>query len=248
MISSTLIEAIHIAPNVMPNIISSAPATFATAAALSTQYAVWGKYYSLNLAGNQHPMRSHLELFSHDLSVEHATAATPDAVALMMNPGGSQPLPSMCLINGYAPAKPDTTQYQLMRIMQRVGWQHVRVLNLSDFRAPKSADFVRFLAQHPQDMRHSIFSETRAVELAASLGNTQGVILGWGVAPAFEPLARLVLAALPASIHRFGLKGEVNKPKTDWIYKHPLPLAQPAGQRAWVETVAAQIQCLDSAY
>ena len=207
-----------------------------TAAALLTQYAVWGKYYSRTLGGADYAMRSHLELFSHNINPEAAITGAPDAVAVMMNPGGSQPLPALASIHGYLPAKPDTTQYQLMRVMRRVGWRHVRVVNLSDFRAPKSADFIRFLAATPIDMRHSLFDTSRAAELAHTINGAQGVVLGWGIAPVFEPLARQVLAALPPSLPRYGLRGAA-----DWVYKHPLPLAQPAGQRAWVELVSQQI-------
>ncbi len=206
-----------------------------TAAALQQHYAVWGKYYQLDVQGKTLPMRSHLELFSHALSPEQATAQTPDAVAIMMNPGSSEPLPSMTQVNAYSPAKPDTTQYQLMRVMQAVGWKHVRVLNLSDFRAPKSKDFIAFLAAYTGQDIHSMFAASRKTELQASLGDCKNVVLGWGVNPAFEPWARRVLGAV-AGRRWLGLAGNV-----DWIYKHPLPLAQPAGQRAWVAAVVAQV-------
>lgn len=215
-----------------------APTTLAqheTAAALLQKYAVWGKYYALNLGGKTLPMRSHLELFSHHISPDQATTGTPDAVAVMMNPGSSEPLPAMQCVNAYSPAKPDTTQYQLMRVMQAVGWNHVRVLNLSDFRAPKSKDFIAFLAAHAGHEAHSLFAPQRSAELQTSLGSCPNVILGWGVNPAFEPWAQRVLHAV-AGRRLLGVQGS-----EAWVYKHPLPLAQPAGQRAWVAAVVAQV-------
>lgn len=210
-----------------------------TAAALLVRYAVWGKYYDLNMqdetGARTVPMRSHLELFDHRVSPEQATTQTPDAVAVMMNPGSSEPLPTMALVNGYSPAKPDTTQYQLMRVMQAVGWRHVRVLNLSDFRAPKSKDFIAFLAVYAGHEAHSIFALARAAQLDAALGECKNIVLGWGVNPAFEPWAQRVLRVVSGR-RVLGVQGQA-----DWIFKHPLPLAQPAGQRAWVSTVTEQV-------
>ena len=40
-------------------------------------------------------------------------------------------------------AKPDVTQYQVMRIMAEMGWDHVRIVNLSDIREPKSIKFFK---------------------------------------------------------------------------------------------------------
>ena len=231
-----------------------------TATVLLSHFAVWGKYYDLsmvNAAGKTkiQPMRSRLELFSHTISPADAIRRTPDAVAVMMNPGGSQPLSDITDLQhqhpdfaGYYPARPDTTQYQIMRVMQRVGWQHVRVLNLSDFRAPKSADFVRFLGEYdavlPKNSSqncHSIFDAAQADELSAAIGECTQFILGWGVNIAFAPLAQRVLARLgqiPTAII-YGLKS--NNAGMDCMYKHPLPLAQPLAQRAWVEAVAGSV-------
>jgi len=59
----------------------------------------------------------------------------PDAVFIMMNPGSSKPLvevnnhfPATSLNKlaiSLVPTKPDTTQYQVMRLMHYRWWQHV---------------------------------------------------------------------------------------------------------------------------
>jgi hypothetical protein len=65
---------------------------------------------------------------------------SPDAVFIMMNPGSSKPLVEVNnriharaihkLPISLVPTRPDTTQYQVMRLMHFLGWRHVRVLNI----------------------------------------------------------------------------------------------------------------------
>ena len=97
----------------------------------------------------------------------------PDAVFIMMNPGSSRPLNEVNnrihaeaiheLPISLVPTKPDTTQYQVMRVMHYCEWRHVRVLNLSDLRCPKSGEFFKQFKRpgrrSPRSTSHSVFSE-----------------------------------------------------------------------------------------
>lgn len=123
---------------------------FLTARQLRERFTVVGHFYELP-SGRR--CRSVLELLSHKQAAKRTDAqrGLPDAVVVMMNPGSSRPLGEDDWA-GDAPdrrpkrlvaARPDTTQYQIMRTMGYMGWEHVRVVNLSDLHESKSSAFVR---------------------------------------------------------------------------------------------------------
>ncbi len=66
-------------------------------------------------------------------------------MVVMMNPGSSYPLNG--IDNNFLPseAQPDITQKQIMRVMDAVGFDYARILNLSDLRTPDSGELYRFL-------------------------------------------------------------------------------------------------------
>ena len=153
----------------------------------------------------------------------------------MMNPGSSEPLVGSCTAPQHqavmVPTKADTTQYQLMRLMGVLGWQRVRVLNLSDLRNAKSASFYvalsGFATQEGHD-GHSIFSGARQNELVCALSRKPGapVISAWGVATKLKALAETAMRSLDHV--NLGL-GHRNGP---WAFRHPLPQTDPQ-QTEW---------------
>lgn len=208
---------------------------------LGLEFEVRGCFYSLG----DYPMRSRLDITRVD-----GAATEADLVVIMMNPGSSRPLPGADspgkpgapkpvepAATALRMAKPDNTQYQIMRLMQATGSQCARLLNLSDLQTSNSAELYRFLASPDADrLAHSIFSPARAEELAASLPPRVPVVYAWGVNPALMPLARMAAQALslprPAGLRKAG---------TDPAYYHPLPPVY-ARQIAWVQQVAAQLR------
>ncbi|GDY11081.1 hypothetical protein LBMAG52_45690 [Planctomycetia bacterium] len=127
----------------------------------------------------------------------------PDAVFIMMNPGSSRPLVDVKnriaaealheLPISLVPTKPDTTQYQVMRLMHHCEWRHVRVLNLSDLRCSKSGEFFKQfkgLEDEASFDSHSVFSIGRKNELALKMttDKTIAVICAWGVSAELDPL------------------------------------------------------------
>ena len=67
--------------------------------------------------------------------------------------------------------QPDNTQYQLMRIGLLQQWAHIRVLNLSDLREPKSVQFIKInaLENVKGGSLHSIFAPERSQECEQAL-------------------------------------------------------------------------------
>ena len=209
-----------------------------SAAELLQRFAVHGRYYDAVLDGRPLALRSRLEIVGHGLDPVARRDAPADLVAVMMNPGGSRPLAELDA-EGWAPALPDRTQYQLMKLAlhaQQAGWplRHIRVINLSDLRTPKSADLFVLLETLADD-RHSIFSPHRADELARALGPAQVPVLrAWGMAKLLAPwAARAVQATSTRRV--LGLTDD------GLCYRHPLPQRADL-QQAWLEAMARQVE------
>ena len=229
---------------------------FVPANQLKQKFGVFGHFYSVELASKEVvECRSVLEIASHEHTPADHTELSglrPDAVFVMMNPGSSKPLVEVNnrirasaihkLPIFLVPTKPDTTQYQVMRVMHVRGWQHVRVLNLSDLRSPKSAEFIKIFQRLERDEvfdGHSIFSNDREAELSLKLPRSGKfpLVLAWGISDKLTPLVNRCVAKLPKKRKVIGLlePGSVHK------YRHPLPSLQ-KDQRRWVEQVIEQFE------
>ena len=227
---------------------------FIPAKELKDRYDVFGHFYSVQVAPNRVvDCRSVLEI----VEKPHAPGKTsvlssrrPDALFIMMNPGGSRPLTEVSnhihaeaidrLLISLVPTKPDTTQYQVMRVMHYCEWRHVRVLNLSDLRCASSGKFFKQFKQLEEEARfdsHSVFSSRRQRELALKLTkhNTIPVIRAWGVSGQLEPLIERCLSknAKYKTIRGLLKDGTTNK------YLHPLPSLQ-TQKLLWVNRMVEQ--------
>jgi hypothetical protein len=210
-----------------------------TAQALLERFEVFGRFYEVALDGKRRPLRSHLEIIERGSSSESPSARDADLVAVMMNPGASRPLAQPDK-DGWAPAVPDRTQYQLMKLAlhaQRSGWplKHIRVINLSDLRTPKSAELFRALATLRDD-RHSIFAPSRSAELIAALGRQAPVLRAWGMGKALEPWAGMAVSGT-SSRRVLGLTDD------GLHYRHPLPQRADL-QQQWLAQMTRQVEDL----
>ncbi len=219
---------------------------FIPASQLKRQYSVIGHFYSLHVPGAEHlKCRSVLEIASR------AARSKPmaDAVFVMMNPGSSRPVSetdhvvrSDGISNMSAtlvPTVPDTTQYQVMRIMHYTRWQYVRVINLSDLRDPKSDSFSQRYQQIERESGsavHSVFSPQRAAELKRHLlRKPQGpIVCAWGVSDDLNSLIERATAVLSLEPAVIGLA----KPGHPRKYFHPLPSLQ-SQKEHWVAQMMA---------
>lgn len=193
-------------------------------------------------------------------SSEGGLLSLPDAVVIMMNPGSSRPIAegdtdsllTMPLPEDFKKplvlTQPDNTQYQIMRIASSKGWTHVRVLNISDIRDPKSPSFIaktRALdgisggpgASGGTGAAHTLFSETRKKERAQMFQRKDGApfILGWGQDPGLIPLAGQCLACLEGE--RIITVPAGNDPV---LTAHPSPMLQ-AKKEQWLRDILANI-------
>ena len=209
-----------------------------SARSLLARFAVYGHFYEREAAGGAlWQLRDRLEIFEHALPWERVRDGNADMVAVMMNPGASRPL-AEADADGWCPAVPDRTQYQLMRLTLAAAAlgapriRHIRVINLSDLRTPKSAQLFATLSHAPG--WHSIFDPSRRTELLRALGTPETpVLLAWGMAPQLRPLAKQALDALQGR-PALGLTDDGT------AFRHPLPQRADL-QSIWVQRMAEQM-------
>lgn len=219
---------------------------------LKKQFSVLGHFYNVVVGGKRVFCRSSLEIV-RDASPSRVDAA-PDALVVMMNPGSSQPLATVpeevdhtalaLTRKKLVATKPDTTQYQLMRLMHYCGWNHVRVLNLSDLREASSASFVkqyRSLEKEHEYSKHSIFCRSRERELSESLRRSPGapIISAWGTNQNLDPLIQRCTGALNAHGRFVGLRHADGFDR----FLHPLPRMQ-AAKQAWLDDMVELVRAL----
>ena len=184
----------------------------------------------------------------------------PDAVVIMMNPGSSRPIEdgdTDSLLTMPLPAdfrkplvltQPDNTQYQLMRIMVSKQWSHIRILNISDIRDPKSTSFIartKALDSIEGDPKasggaggaHSLFSKVRKNEREQMLKRKSGApfILGWGQDPGLIPLAKQCLDCIEGE-RVVTVPAESNPILT----AHPSPMMQDK-KEAWLDDILSAL-------
>lgn len=237
--------------------LSVAEAQALRAADCKRLFAVHGLFYEQVIGGERWSCRSILELVAHDLVPPDDPSPVldrrPDLLVVMMNPGSSRSIDKgytppvvarpqeIAAVRTLVPTVPDTTQYQVMKVMAARGWRHARVLNLSDLRESKSPNLfrhVKALAAVPGGDAHSVFSAARRPELLGHIGPVEGsppVLLGWGRHKVLNPLAELCLAALE---HR-PLVG-VQAPEGPLSYAHPSPQMQ-AHKDAWLAAILEKL-------
>jgi hypothetical protein len=227
---------------------------FIPAQELKNKFDVFGHFYSVQVAPKKVvDCRSVLEIVEAAHAPKTVAALTnrmPDAVFIMMNPGSSRPLTEIDnrihakaiheLTISLVLTKPDTTQFQVMRVMHYCHWRHVRVLNLSDLRCSKSGVFFKQFKDLEEELSfdaHSVFSDRRKRELALKLthDNAIPVIRAWGVSPHLNPLIDRCIATLTKANAVRGLikQGTTNK------FLHPLPSLQ-SQQVEWVNQMVEQ--------
>ena len=135
---------------------------FIYAAELKQQFQVCGYFYYLSLPCGDVLCRSSADIFSKEIiplsfGAPAMSDATPDAVGILMNPGGANWLADQLKSDNEIPhwksgdasvtaikslwLKTDNTQYQLMRLMKAMGWKHLRLVNLSDICIADSTAF-----------------------------------------------------------------------------------------------------------
>lgn len=220
-------------------------------AVLEEKYACYGHFYSIIAGDKEYHCRGVLEIVSVSLGFDEPnrlSGRTPDATAIMMNPGSSKPeapqniridLNHMCSMNTeLVLACPDRTQFQIMRIMEIKKWQHIRILNLSDLRDPNSGSFYEYFPRVERETEcdvHSIFSKERSAELKKKLPQNRPIISAWGVSSELDTLIGKCINGARSSFIGVKKEGTTNK------YYHPLLQGKPMTQKEWLRKACKEL-------
>ena len=177
---------------------------FEYADSLKQDFTVQGEFYRLQTDEHLLTCRRRVEITRNTTPAKQA----PDAVAVLMNPGSIRlhnphAADSFTVISNAASwpmrnsqlqlLKPDNTQYQLMRLMRLMGWQKLRLINLSDLCDANSASFARrYQTLNHETTPHSLLHPSRHKELNRLL-KADHLLLAWGSNPVQEADARAFL-------------------------------------------------------
>ena len=231
---------------------------FQYAAELKKRFTCFGHFYELVLLnGDRLKCRSVLEIVDMDISREvpsDISEMQPDAVVVMMNPGSSHPKDiyhmdkeieyprsGASMRKELVLTQPDNTQYQVMRVAVHQGWKHIRVLNLSDLRDPKSGSFLQkadALSGIMGGHVHSMFCRERAAELKHALRrkNRTPILLGWGQDPGLIRLAEQCLGRIGGE-PTCTVASDVHS----LLNAHPSPMLQ-SKKLEWLETMIRELE------
>ncbi|MFM7895976.1 MAG: hypothetical protein ACKO8L_08615 [Flavobacterium sp.] len=179
---------------------------FLYAKELKQKYQVFGHFYDLTICDTTLNCRNTLEIRRNKTLEE-----IPDIIVIMMNPGSSKPLDEKHVVKNYRfegylkeknftliPTKPDSAQYQIMRLMELNNWNFVRILNLSDLRNGNSSNFKKEFKKAldvDTSSPHCITHPKRKQELKnALISKTNKIIAAWGEIKELENSAKEILS------------------------------------------------------
>ena len=200
---------------------------------MKDKFTVKGGYYEVN----KYNFRRILEIKRNKVNL-----TLPDILVVMMNPGSSKPLENQTEL--LILAKPDNTQLQIMKLMDNCNLNFARILNLSDYREPKSKIFIEIVERlEEENIAHSIFNYCRKAELDSYINTDAILLFSWGVNEKLIPLAKSVTTYFNDKAKFSKIVG-IKKRNTDYQFYHPLPRSFEA-KEVWLNTITHQIKSLN---
>ncbi|ABR48425.1 hypothetical protein Amet_2267 [Alkaliphilus metalliredigens QYMF] len=216
---------------------------------LKQSYDVYASFYTLKaFDGTIFNCRNVAEIHHKGSRKPLTDNGEADAVIIMMNPGKCEPkysdsyiptyiwqsLSENLMSNKKILAKPDNAIYQIMRLMNKKDWLHVRVLNLSDIREPNGGKFKGMInSLKSKYSMHSIFDVEREKERESyfCLKQDAPIILAWGTDKVLRPLANKAVLRL-TSKNTVGLKYSTSEN----LYYYPSPPPK-VGKIKWLSNI-----------
>jgi hypothetical protein len=216
---------------------------FVKAADLRKKYEVKGRFYLLANTNSKIKCRSLLTITDRTRAIEKKL------LVIMLNPGSSRPLDNEYLESrisktqigqlndiSLTDARPDATQYQIMRVMDEFEFSHADIINLYDVREPKSGILFARAKKHSFPKETSIFTEARQSELNTYFTNTSNVILAWGRVTPIAAVEEMALEKISKLVSKVLLvRG------TDNVIYHPSPQNHKLKLK-WLENIFGQLR------
>jgi len=200
-----------------------------------------GSFYQLELNGESYTCRSLAKITRNNVKT-----IIVDALFVLVNPGSCQPIEKDYIYPAYdnlkeipfVRAASDQTQHQIMRLMERMGWNLTYIINLSDLQAGNIDDFRRKLKIFEANTNdiHSIFSDNRRKAIKILISENTHIIAGWGTKTFLRKKAYHALEVLSDLGEVRGLPHTIEP-----FYRHPFPMIKDKCMK-WINDMEVELQ------
>jgi len=150
-------------------------------ATLKKRFKVWGKFEEIKVAGDDLLLLREARIIRRDskITIDSSTQLA-NAVIIMMKPGNSVPI-STAQTGEWREAKADRTHLQLMRLMECLAWDELKMVNLSDFCESNHRKFLELIKRSEiGGIKHSRFASSPLLEWSEVISSGDLLLYGWG--------------------------------------------------------------------
>lgn len=169
-----------------------------------------------------------------EIKSKKKTPCDVDLLVIMMNPGSSCPINHL-YDNKLTITEPDDTQFQIMRVMERIGYNYAYIINLADNCESQSRIFIKSIKEKPS-LIESIFFDVSKISKYIELEIP--IILAWGVSKKLNPLVDKTIPFLKDK-KCYAIKHK--KDENSYRFYHPLPRNN-KDQINWVRNMVSLIR------
>ena len=215
---------------------------FESAITLNEKFGSEAAFYKLEVSERVHTCSNVRKIYRRGcMNVE------ADALIVLSNPGSCRPADKQALYELNPPnmievrmqkAKANHTEYQLMRLMDRMVWDLVYIIHLTDLQSKDPIDLEHdlYFMNYNRHRGHSIFTLNRNVEIHQLIGSQTKIIAGWGTQKYLQTQATKALRMLKDIGAIYGLPH-----KTVPFYYHPYPFTK-SNRVRWLGKVEGQLR------
>ncbi len=212
---------------------------------LNERYEVIGIFKELSVGGRLIRTRPEAFICKKGIAYRDMADQKADAVMIMLNPGSCSPV-SEELFDGWKKAKPDSTQYQLMRLMEEQRWEKLTILNLSDLCEGNSKEFeVLVKTCEREGVAHSRFLANPS-EWKKIISSANVLLYGWGASPNARRMANSYgLLDVENILVSYGKQPIAAWDKTKKYPRHPFPRILVKCEE-WLSDMVASINTVET--
>lgn len=217
-------------------------------ALLKEKFTVWGKFQEIDVTGVRVLMRPEARIVRRGSSDSNINDKNPkaDAVIVMSNPGNFMPELGT-ESEEWTEAKPDRAQFQLMRLMERMTWDELVIVNLSDLCEGNLGNYSSLLKRFEVgEIAHSRFAMQPETEWTKVISSADRLLYGWGVKKEAKEMANTYgLLDLDNMLTVHGKKPIAVWHSEKGYPKHPYPYT-PERCAAWLEDMVELLHSQES--
>lgn len=209
---------------------------------LQEKFDVQAAFYKLKVTGRLHTCRSVAEIRR-----KGSRETKQDALIVLSYPGNYAPSDKQALyrINPsnfqdihVQKAQAQQVCFQLMRLLDRMDWNHVNVISLTDICSLNTINLGHdlYFMKKNRIENHSLFIPNRLKEIDGYLDSETKIIIGWGTHQKIKNMAQKALDILSLKGSIFGVKHKVAP-----YYYHPFSFRNEDNVK-WLDQMESQLR------